>query len=79
MQTNTLYLFKDDTKTKIVIISFEYIEWNIPSSTKWIYFIENGKDDSKYARKITFHHAELLDDGDKGWTVDLDPNVPLPA
>ena len=37
------------------------------------------KDDSKYDRKITVHHAELLDDGDKGWTVDLDPNVPLPA
>ena len=79
MHTIRQYLFKDNTKSKIVIILFEYIERNIPSSTNWIYYIENGKDDSKNDSKITVHHAELLDDGDKGWTVDLDPNVPLPA
>ena len=79
MQAIRLYLFKDDTKTIRVNIFFKYIEWNIPSSIKRIYYIDNGKDDSKYDSKITIHHAELLDDGDKGWTVDLDPNVPLPG
>ena len=36
------------------------------------------KDDSKHDSKITIHHGELLSDRDNGWTVDLDPNVPLP-
>ena len=36
------------------------------------------KDGSKHDSKITIHHGELLSDRDKGWTVDLDPNVPLP-
>ena len=36
------------------------------------------KDGSNYDSKITIHHGELLSDRDKGWTVDLDPNVPLP-
>ena len=35
------------------------------------------KDVSKFDRKN--HEGELLSDGDKGWTVALDPIVPLPV